>query len=230
MKPIKSFKHLSKFELCLWVMSLIGVSVSGILGHSGAIQTVASLIGVTALIFVAKGDVFGQLLTVVFSVLYGVISYSFDYYGEMITYLGMTAPIALLAVISWLRHPYEKGKQEVKVNKIKRNEIILLIVLTAGITALFYFILSYFGTANIVPSTVSVTTSFLASYLTFRRSRFYALFYAANDIVLIILWILAAIEDITYLPMIICFVMFFLNDSYGFFYWSKMSKRQSRNS
>ena len=33
----------------------------------------------------------------------------------MITYLGMTAPIALAAEISWFRHPYKEGENEVKV-------------------------------------------------------------------------------------------------------------------
>lgn len=41
-------------------------------------------------------------LMIVFSLLYGVISYTCAYYGEMITYLGMTAPMALFALISFL--------------------------------------------------------------------------------------------------------------------------------
>lgn len=32
---------------------------------------------------------------VLFSLLYGIISYAFAYYGEMITYLGMTMPMAV---------------------------------------------------------------------------------------------------------------------------------------
>lgn len=76
-------------------------------------------------------------------------------------------------------------------------------------------------------STVSVTTSFFAAYLTFRRSTFYALAYAANDLVLIFLWIIAALANSVYLPVAICFVMFFVNDIYGFINWNKISKRQN---
>lgn len=50
-----------------------------------------------------------------------------------------------------------------------------------------YFILRAFNTANIIPGTISVTTSFVAVYLTFRRSPYFALAYAANDVVLIVL-------------------------------------------
>lgn len=98
------------------------------------------------------------------------------------------------------------------------------------ITLAFYFILEACGTANMIPSTISVTTSFIAVYLTFRRSPLYALGYAANDIVLIVLWILATIEDMTYLSVVICFAMFLVNDIYGFVNWRKMRKKQTTDS
>lgn len=182
---IQSFLNLTKLEWGLWLVSVTGVLLSGLWNSAfNPLILAACLVGVTALIFVAKGDVLGQILTVVFSVFYGIISYSFQYFGEMITYLFMTAPMALLAVISWLRHPFQKGKREVEVNTLKPAERILIWVAAAFVTLLFYYILAALGTANLVPSTISVATSFLAAYLTFRRSPFYALAYAANDLVL----------------------------------------------
>ena len=188
---------------------------------------IASLIGVTALIFVAKGDVLGQILTIVFSLIYSLISFSFAYYGEMITYLGMTMPMAIFALISWLHNPYNGKKTEVKVNKLNLIEVMFMIILTTIVTIIFYFILSYFNTANIIPSTLSVTTSFIAVYLTFRRSPYFALAYAANDIILIILWILASYSNIRYISVIICFITFLFNDIYGYINWQKMKKRQN---
>lgn len=85
---------------------------------------------------------------------------------------------------------------------------------------------SYIFTANIVPSTISVTTSFVAVYLTFRRSPFYALGYAANDVVLIVLWALASITDVHYISVVVCFAAFLINDIYGFLSWRKMKERQ----
>ena len=186
----------------------------------------ASLIGVTSLIFNAKGNPFGQALMIVFSLLYGAISYTFSYFGEMVTYLGMTGPMALFALIAWLRNPYKGNHAEVAVNRIGKWESIFMYVLATVVTVVFYFILDHFNTANMIPSTISVTTSFIAVYLTFRRSPYFALAYAANDVVLIVLWILAARENISYLSVIICFVMFLVNDLYGFFNWKRMEQRQ----
>lgn len=229
MKIRNPFRNLSKFEWNLWISSLIVVSGTFCLSSDFNVLTlIASLIGVTALIFIAKGDVIGQVLTVVFSLFYAVISLQFRYYGEMITYLGMTAPIAVLSVVSWLRHPY-RGTEEVKVDHLSRKQTVWMIFLTLAVTCVFYFILAAFHTANLIVSTISIATSFVASYLMLCRSPAYALAYAANDIVLITLWILATIDSLSYLPMVICFLMFFINDIYGFINWRKIRKKQAHS-
>ena len=227
MNFIKSFKNLSKFELILWLTSAVVIIVSFIAGAQRDVLTIiASLIGVTALIFVAKGDVLGQILTVLFSIFYAIISFKFRYFGEMITYLGMTAPIALACIVSWIMHPYEKGKNEVKIARMTSGKITVLIILTILVTIAFYFILKYFKNANLIISTISIATSFSASALMLLRSPYYAVAYACNDIVLIILWIMATIDNTAFLPMIICFAIFFINDMYGFCNWRKMRKKQ----
>ena len=219
--------YFSKGELALWGSSAGLILISFFLFDRVNFMTLAaSLIGTTSLIFNAKGNPIGQALMILFSLLYGVISYSFSYFGEMITYLGMTGPMALVALISWLRNPFKGNHAEVAVNRLDNKEIVLMYVLTALVTVVFYFILDYFNTANMVPSTLSVTTSFIAVYLTFRRSPYFALAYAANDVVLIVMWTMAAAEDISYLSVIICFVMFLVNDLYGFVSWKRMEKRQ----
>lgn len=230
MKIRNPFRNLSKFEWLLWLCSVVIVSASFVLsGTFYWLTLLASLIGVTALIFVSKGDVAGQALTVIFSLIYGIISYQYRYFGEMITYLGMTMPIALLSVYTWLKHPYQESA-EVEVHRLSRVQAALLVALTAAVTFGFYFILKKFHTANLIISTVSIATSFSASFLMVFRSPFYAVAYAANDIVLIILWVLASLENISYLPMVMCFAMFLLNDMYGFINWRKMSVRQNLES
>ncbi|MBO6301493.1 MAG: nicotinamide mononucleotide transporter [Ruminiclostridium sp.] len=225
----RAFSYFTAGELVLWGTSVTLIAVSFIIFDKENILTLAaSLLGVTSLIFCAKGNPAGQVLMVAFSIMYGIISYDFRYYGEMATYLGMTAPMAVLALISWLRNPYGGDRSQVKVNRLRLPEIVFMAVLTAAVTGVFYFILSEFGTANLLPSTLSVTTSFAAVYLTFRRSPYFALLYAMNDAVLIVLWVLAARENTSYMSVVICFVMFLANDIYGFISWRRMEKRQSR--
>ena len=224
----KIFSYFSKFEIALWGSSVAIILVSFfVFDRINYLTLIASLVGATSLIFCAKGNPIGEMLMIVFSILYGIISYSFAYYGEMVTYLGMTLPMAIIALISWLRNPYGDSKTEVKVNSIIGREQIFMWFLTTVVTVVFYFILKHFGTANLVPSTISVMTSFVAAYLTFRRSPYLSLAYAANDLILIVLWLLASISEIRYVAVVGCFIAFLFNDIYGFINWQRMKKRQA---
>ena len=223
-------RYFTTAELILWSTSVTLVLLSFILfDRSGYLTLAASLIGVTSLIFNAKGNPVGQVLMILFSILYGIISYSFAYYGEMITYLGMTAPMAAVALISWLAHPYRGKRSQVEVGRMTGKDWIPLLALTSVVTVAFYFILACFHTANLIPSTISVTTSFAAAYLTYRRSPYFALAYAANDVVLIVLWVMASLADPTYIPVTVCFGVFLFNDLYGYLSWKKMGRAQGQN-
>lgn len=225
MNLIESIKNMSKTEKTIWIISLITIILSSCLfSERDILTTIASIIGATALIFVGKGDAIGQLLTIIFAVIYAIISYRFHYYGEMITYVGMTAPSALWAMIVWLKNPY--STREVKVEKMTKAKWCLLVVSAVIVTLIMWRVLVYFNTANILFSTISVTTSYLASMLTVLRSPYYAVCYAANDIILIVLWVLASMVNIGYFPMVLCFLIFLLNDLYGFINWERMKNRQ----
>lgn len=224
----KILNYFSKFELILLISSYTLIITSFIIfDRSNYLSLVSSLFGVTSLSFIAKGNPVGQIIGIIFSILYGIISFSYAYYGEMITYLFMTGPMEVIALVSWLKHPSKNSKSEVKIGSIKPKEIFLIAILAIIVTTVFYFILKYFDTTNLLISTFSITTSFVAVYLTFRRSPYYALAYAVNDIVLIVLWILATIENITYISVIICFLVFLVNDIYGFINWCKIRKKQN---
>lgn len=225
---MKSFlKSIKISEWIIWIISIISIIICFFaFKNTQYLYLIASLIGATALIFVSKGNPIGQILTIIFSVFYGIISYSFKYYGEMITYLGMTAPIAIWALVSWIRNPYNGDKNEVKVNSLSIKEWCLFILISIIITIAFFFILKALNTTNIIISTISILTSFDAAYLTARRSRFYAIGYGLNDIILIIMWSLASYDNMMYFPMVICFITFLVMDAYGFINWSIMNKKQ----
>ena len=227
MKIIESIKNLTKGELLLWISSLLIIIISFfIFQNTNYLNLITSLIGVTSLIFLAKGDTLGQILMIIFSLIYGYISIIFKYYGEAITYIGMTLPISILSLYIWLKNPF--SKHEVKVEDVKLKKIIILLLISIVVTFIFYFILKALNTKNIIISTLSITTSFIAASLQALRSRYYALAYSLNDLVLIILWSLAIKEDLSYLSLVICFIIFLINDIYGFINWTRIKIKQSK--
>lgn len=213
---------MTKKEWILWIISLSIVIVSNLFSSNFDLLTlVAALVGVTSLIFAAKGNVWAQILMIVFSILYGIISYRFRYWGEMITYLGMALPMAVWSAITWLRHPSGSDGNEVEIQILHRTQLLCVGGASAVVTFVFYLILDALDTPNIVFSTISVVTSFLAAALTMLRSSYYALGYAANDLVLIVLWTLASLENPAYIPVVVNFTIFFFNDMYGFISWKR---------
>ncbi len=219
--------YFTKTERSLWLGSLAVIVASFFVTKSTNYLTlIASLVGATSLIFNAKGNPVGQALMVLFSILYGVISWEYRYYGEMATYLLMTMPMAVVALVSWLRHPYKGQKSQVQIASLTKSDVVWLCLLTTAVTTVFFFALKAFDTANLALSTVSVTTSFVAVFLTYKRSPYFAIAYAVNDVVLVALWILASFDNASYLSVVVCFVIFLANDLYGFVNWRKTQQKQ----
>lgn len=223
----KILKYFSIFEWCLWLGSIVTVVVFFIvLQNKEWLYLVTTILGATSLIFLAKGNLVGLILTSIFSVFYTIVAITFKYYSEVITYAFMTLPITIISIIQWFKNPYKGNKSEVEIVELKKETYINIIVVAVCITIIFYFVLSWLNTPNLIFSTISIFTSFIAAYLSLKRSRFYAIAYAANDIVLIVLWALATVEDLSYLAVVICFVSFFANDVYAFINWTKLYKKQ----
>ena len=141
MKILKSIFSLSKFEVFLLTFSIFVVTVSSILAKSNALNTTASIIGVTALIYIAKGLPLGQILSIIFCILYALCSYTFKYYGELATYLFMSLPASIISLVVWLKNPFQEDKTEIKIEKLSKYKIVISIILSLTITILFYYIL-----------------------------------------------------------------------------------------
>lgn len=228
---MKAFlKSITPFEYCLWGAAVVAIVLSFFLcGNTDYLNLAGSLFGATTLIFVAKGNVIGQIGCVIFAAYYGFVSYYQRYYGEMITYLGMSAPIAIAAVISWLKNPYKGKKSEVAVSSPKPLEYLIIFAASLVVTVAFFFVLRALNTANLWWSTASVMASLIAVLLTFRRSPYYALAYACNDIILIVLWSLAAAGNREYISLVVCFSVFLLEDIYAFIIWLRRRKKQKES-
>ncbi len=229
MKVIKRlFGKFTKFELALWMSSMAVIVIAFLLsGNKNYFYMIGSLIGAVMLIYNSKGDVIGQFFVVAFCIFYGIVSYSFRYYGEMITYLCMSGPMAVVAIVSWMKNPFKEGdNSEVEIYKVNRKDCLTVGISSVLVTVAFYFILKAFNTNNLVLSTVSVLTSFAAVAFTYKRSPLYAVSYMLNDVILIGLWSLAAMENSEYIAMIVCFAVFFVNDLYAFLNWIRIYKKQ----
>lgn len=223
MKFRNPFKGFTKFEWCLWIGSVIAIAASHFaVGSKDWASLCVSLVGVTSLIFSARGDPFAPVLFIVFGVIYAVKSFFVRYYGEMIISLCMQIPVAIMSLITWLKNTTKEHQVTAAHLNIKKFAIVLAIDVV--ITIPFYFLLKYFNTANLIPSTISFITSFAALFLMTLRIPQFALAFILNDIVMIVLWSMALYKDISYISLVVCFVIFLINDTYTFISWLKRQR------
>ena len=195
------FKRMTKREWALWFVSIAIVVMSNIMaGRVDALTLTATCIGVTSLIFAAQGNVWAPIF--------------------------MSLPMSVWSIVTWLKNARNSSDGTVEIRKITRKGAGVLVLCNVAVTIAFYILLKKLNTPNLIFSTISVVTSFFAASLTMLRSSYYALGYASNDIVLIILWILASIKDPGYIPVVVNFLIFFLNDMYGFICWKKRETAQ----
>lgn len=118
-------------------------------------------------------------------------------------------------------------------NMTKTEKIIWITSLTVIIVS--SFLSTEIDVLTVIASLVGATALIfvgkgdaIGQLLTILRSPFCAVAYAANDVILITLWVLATMENTSYFPMVICFVIFLINDLYGFYNWRRMKVWQMK--
>lgn len=183
-----------------------------------------SLLGVISLFFISKANLIGTFISLAFGIFYGIVSLGFKYYGEAIITLALYIPFSIFSIVTWFKNRKEKST-EVKISHATKIDFIKAPIIAIAISTGFYFILKALDTTNLIVSTLSILTSCVAGYFQIKRTKYYALFYTFNDIILIILWTYATIENISYICVLSCFVCFLINDIYGFINWTRLEKK-----
>ena len=223
------FKEWSLFEICFLTLSILIISFCFILIPNKNISSlIVSILGIITVISGAKGLIISPFINIIYNIIYIIICFSQKFYGEVIIYSFILTPLNIITINSWLKNRSKENKNIVKVNKLSIKEYYILGILTILITICFYFLLKSLNTNSLLISTLSLTDSFVATYLLFRRCSNYALAYIVNDIILITLWLTTiSTEKMTHLPIIISFVIFLINDIYGLTLWKKREKVQN---
>lgn len=224
-----NLQYFTKKEWIIWLSSLLLLSIVFLLlPEKNIISYIASLIGATALIFTAKANPFGNILFIVFSILYAYNSFLLAYYGEVFNFLCINTVLSFCSFVSWIKNLDGYNRQETKINNTNIKSFAVNGLVSVFATLIMYFILKYFGTSNLIMSTFSVATNFMASLLMIQRSKYFSLAYAFNDVVVIFIWLLASFDNVANLTTAIYFFVTLINDIYIYINWKKIEKSQNK--
>lgn len=217
-------KDWNKFEKTLLFVSIILISISGIINKSEILTIVTSFFMIICALTQAKGKIISQFIGVIAIILYSVIAFRNKYYGEVIIYVLVLLPMYIVGIYSWITNKNE-ATNTVNQNDLSKKEWITLAILDVLLFGILYFILEYFNTNQLIVSTLSMLASLMANYLIVRRNKYSFLFYIINDLILVILWGIPVLQgDFKLIPILIDPVLLLINDSYGWKNWNKNEK------
>lgn len=226
----KLFKNWSRFEILFLLCSLTIITSCFLFEKDkNTFSLIVSLIGVISVLTVAKGLVIAPFINIIYNIVYAVLAITQQYYGEAIIYIFLMIPISVMSIISRIKNKSKTNENIVEINKVHHKEYIYLCLGTIIATIGFYFLLKMLHTNELIISTISLISSIVASYLMLRRCSYYAVGFIVNDVILIVLWSLVVKNNsIAYLPTVITFIVFLINDTYGFINWKRIEKKQNK--
>ena len=223
----KFFDDWNLFEKVFLIVGLLVAILSTVLFQGSTVNLIYTLLYFITALLLAKGHYFCYIICFISTFFYAYVSYKNGYYGEIVVSLGMTLPLSIYGLINWLKNLY--NKKTVKIKQMDKKEVIILIISQIILFFAYYFILKAFNTNNLLVSTFSVAASIMATYCTARRSENGFLFYIINDIILIVLWALPVINgELNLISVLICPILLFINDCYGYYNWKKIFKSQNK--
>lgn len=224
----KVFKNWNWFEIIFLIVSYVVLSLCFALSKDrNTFSFIVSLVGVTSVMLVAKGLTIAPIVSIVYNILYAILSVTQKYYGETIIYIAIMIPLSIVSLVSWAKNKNTGKEEQVQVNKISKKEYLILSLVVVAVTVGFYFLLKALKTSELIVSTISLVAPVISAYLMLRRSSNYAICFIVSNVVLIVLWGLSIkTAGAGFLPTICSFVIFTILDVYGLVHWKNEEKRQ----
>ncbi|MBK2088663.1 nicotinamide mononucleotide transporter, partial [Francisella orientalis] len=217
-----SKREVSWLVSCI-ILTVVAASISG----SSAFILIFSVISITNLILAAKGKVFNYILGLIAAVMYAVISYQNQVYGQLLLAVLFLCPIQFYGWYNWTRPKNTTKEKQIKIKKLTRVQFISILVFIAVVSTIYgYFVLHlYFGqNVGLVADAIVEVTSIIAFILTVLLFKEFWILWLAVDVLTISIWVDGILDSaitIAIIPVIITKIVALINAIYGYVIWRK---------
>lgn len=221
------FKDWTTYDYVFLTTAFVSTLTCTIIFKSNVISFFASFLGILTALFSSKAKWYAYIVGIVQLVFYCTASYLSTNYGELLLSIIIVFPMYIYTLLTWKKN--NDVNNNVVVNKLNKKEVIIVLASQFVLYFIYYFVLRAFNTPLVIVATFSILTRTLAVYFMSRRSPFGYLSYITNDIVSIVIWCIPLFNgDLSYLPIIINFVLSLVNDINAIFRWRRLSKIQNQ--
>ena len=222
------FKNWTGYEIFLIIIGIVlPVSFSIVFGSS-VIECITAALSIVVAVLFTKGFYWGYILAIINLCFYSIVEYGAGFYGELFINWGLYFPMYVFGLFEWLKHQDKEKSTIIIRKKMSKKEYIILIASQVVCCVPYYFILASLNATNPIVGALSIAASFVAAYLSARRSLYCFVGYIVNDLVCIVLWTVQTITvDVACITVLLSPALLLLNDIYGVFSWYKLRKQQA---
>lgn len=182
------------------------------------IDLIAAITGIFSVVLCAKGKKSGFVFGLINVVFYSILSFTNQYYGEVMLNVLFYVPINIIAYINWSNN-YHEQKKEVKARKLTFKQIAVMAIAVCIITYCYHLLLIQLGGAQTLLDGTTTVLSIVASILMARRYAEQWICWIIVDIITVAMWIIAGNPT-----MIAMWSAYLINAFYGYVLWIRKSK------
>ena len=221
----KYFKDWTKFEIVFLVIGTLLAFVLTPIFKGTIIDLLYTLLYFWTALLLAKGKYSCYIIGIISTFFYSYVSYTNNYYGEIIISMFCTLPLMIVGLINWLKH--QDDTNTVIIKEITKKELSIVLFSQVIMFGGYYYLLKSFNTSNLIVSTLSIVASLIATYLTARRSEYGFGGFIINDLILITLWGIPVVTgNLSLIPVLLCPMLLLINDIYGVYNWKRLKEKQ----
>ena len=218
-------KSWTKSEKIFLILGTISALILTLIFKGTIIDLGYTLLYFWTALLLAKGKYACYIIGIISTFFYAYVSYTNNYYGEVIISMCCTLPLMIIGLINWLKH--QDDTNTVIIKDITRKELIIVLVSQAVLFYGYYYLLKIFNTSNVLVSTFSIVASLIATYLTAQRSEYGFIGFIINDLILIVLWSIPIFTgNLAIIPVVLCPILLLINDIYGVYNWKTIKTEQ----
>ena len=219
---------LKKIQLILYIIALMGfIAVCTIL-HSSWVVVLNSLLGLTTIFLLSQGYILGNIIGILQLITYCYLTITNRIYGELVEIFLITLPAYIFSFYTWGK---SSNSNILKPQKnISTKNWCIVVSISTCLSLAMYFVFNAFGTQSLIFSTIIFGINCVSGYLKVKRVKYTFVFNLAAYAVSLAMWSVFAFNgDLSYLPVMLNYVVYIVFCVLGLFNWTKIGKAQTTN-
>jgi len=198
------------------------ILILSIIAKTEILKIIASVCGVIYMLGVAKEKRTSQVFGFINTAIYAYLMFSDKVYGSAIYNAFYCLPMLVYTYFTWGK---SKEKSKLKVTSYSITDRCHLIMGAIILVTVYYVIATRFGVNYALVDALTITCGVFGMYAISKKKieQWYA--FIIVNIANISMWIIESIKNPSNATMVLMFVIYMINNIYGFFVWKKQIKK-----